>query len=238
MQDLEGIPASQLKKPLANGRSLLDYRVPKGVALVMNPTVTEVKVTTPVVTKIALTEFWEDVLTEEQRLVYNGKPLNMQNVPLIIKLPDSRTTTLDVNPARSSLKKVIENQRILFEGHELYDYKRLHDYDTPQDETLVITFLNHKANPLRSVTAKLADGSLATVEIDPENIIASIRNTMQHWQGTPEDQRGQQRLAYRGVPLEDGTTLGDYDVLFDGILGFKEPFVVYVHFLESDPKVN
>ena len=53
-------------------------------------------------------------------------------------------------------------------------------------------------NPLRSVTAKLADGILVTVEIDPEDSIASIRNKMQYWQDIPEDRRGQQRLAYRG----------------------------------------
>ncbi len=49
LQDLEGIPAAQQKiffagKPLMNGRSLLDYRVPKGATLDMNPTVTEVTV--------------------------------------------------------------------------------------------------------------------------------------------------------------------------------------------------
>ena len=57
---------------------------------------------------------------------------------------------------------------------------------------------NKAMNPLRSVTAKLADGILVTVEIDPEDSIASIRNKMQYWQDIPEDRRGQQRLAYRG----------------------------------------
>jgi hypothetical protein len=164
LQDLEGIPAAQQKiffagKPLANGRSLLDYRVPKGATLDMNPNVTEVTVVTPDGKKIALNmdptepvsaikdklQFWEGVLPEEQRLVYNGQPLadgqslTMQNVPpmavlnleqaspVFAKLPeDGRTVALDVSPADtlSSLKKKIEamtdlpvgNQRVLFEG--------------------------------------------------------------------------------------------------------------------------
>ena len=163
LQDLEGIPAAQQKiffagKPLANGWSLLDYRVPKGATSDMNPNVTEVTVVTPDGKKIALNvapteavsaikdklQFWEGVLPEEQRLVYNGQPLadgqllTMQNVPpmavlnleqaspVFAKLPDGRTVALDVNPSDtlSSLKKKIEamtglpvgNQRVLSEG--------------------------------------------------------------------------------------------------------------------------
>jgi hypothetical protein len=63
--------------------------VPKGATLDMNPNVTEVTVVTPDGKKIALSvdptepisaikdklQFWEGVLPEEQRLVYNGQPL-------------------------------------------------------------------------------------------------------------------------------------------------------------------
>ncbi len=131
LQDLEGIPAAQQKiffacKPLANGWSLL-----KSATSDMNPNLTEVTVVTPDGKKIALNvapteavsaikdklQFWEGVLPEEQRLVYNGQPLaagqllTMQNVPpmavlnleqaspVFAKLPDGHTVALDVNPA-------------------------------------------------------------------------------------------------------------------------------------------
>ncbi len=81
-------------------------------------------------------------------------------------------------------------------------------------------------------------GGLVTVEIDPEDSIAPIPNKMQCWLDIPEHQRGQQRLAYPGVPLEDGMALGDYDVPFDGMLDLEEPFMVYVQFPEGDPGVS
>jgi len=208
-------------------------------------------------------QFWEGILPEDQRLLYGGEPLpdnkslNDLNVPpmatinleqahpLFAKLPDGSTVPLDVEPTDtlSDIKKKIElmtgtpsdNQRVVFEGHELVDDKTLQDYNIPAGGTLVI---DDPTNPtLVTVSAKTPSGNEVTVEIDPEDSIASIKSKMQHWQDVPEDRRGQQRLAYQGVPLEDGMTLGDYDIPPDGMLDLDEPFQIYVQFPEEDPKM-
>jgi hypothetical protein len=103
---VEGVPVEQQKiffagKPLANGRTLEDYRVPKGATLNMNPDTVEVTIRTPDGKTISLNvdpiapirdiknklQFWEGILPEDQRLKFNGVPLldnqtlNDYNVP-------------------------------------------------------------------------------------------------------------------------------------------------------------
>jgi len=282
LQELEGIPTAQQKvffagKPLANGRSLQDYRVPKGATLDLNPEISEITVVTPDGKKVALNvdpnvpisaikdklQFWQGILPEDQRLLYGGEPLmdnkslNDYNVPpmavinleqahpLFAKLPDGNTVPLDVEPTDtlSSIKNKIqlltgvapENQRVVYEGKELVDDKTLQDYNIPAGGTLVIDDPNNPT--LQAVTAKTPSGNMVTVEVDPEDSVASIKNKMQFWQDIPEDKRGQQRLAYKGVPLEDGMTLSDYDVPADGMLELDEPFMIYVQMPDDDPKL-
>jgi len=106
LQDLEGIPAQQQKiffagKPLANVRSLQDYRVPKGATLNMNPDTVEISVKKPNGKTVALNvdpnapiseiknqlQFWEGILPEDQRLAFKDEPLldneslNDRNIP-------------------------------------------------------------------------------------------------------------------------------------------------------------
>jgi hypothetical protein len=167
---------------------------------------------------------------EEQRFVYESMALGSDprntldlthGTSVAVRTPDGRS----LKKMEGMIGLPVGNQRALFEERELYDDKRLRDYDTPQGGTLVITDPNNKASPLSSVTAKLA-----TVEIDPEDSVASIRNKMQYRQDIPEDQRG--------VPLEDRITLGDYGVPFDSMLDFEVLIMVYVQFPESYPGVT
>ena len=56
---------------------------------------------------------------------------------------------------------------------------------------------------------RMPDGRAQTLEVEPSDSIAWLKQKIQGWTGIHPDQ---QRLFFNGQELEDGRTLSDYDI--------------------------
>ena len=145
--------------------------------------------------------------------------LNKKNevMQIFVKTLTGKITTVDFEPLFTveNVKEIIKNkenipidqQRFLYNGHELLNDKTLTYYNIQRDSTIHLILKYRLPRKDMNIFVKIVlNGKILTLDVEKSDTIQNVKAQIQNIEGIPIDQ---QTLLFSGYKLENNKTLSD-----------------------------